>query len=110
MSEVTSSEHSSAFWNQCLLERRQFEFRLLLLGSTCASGVRLACDPFGTPCLLRLLTAGAWCRQAVPTSPPGVAVRERPERRPVLFFEEALTKSTEETSREPEASRRVWPS
>ena len=53
-----------------------------------------------------------------------VAVRERPVRRPVLFFEEAVTKSTEETSREleasrimptkpsrkPEASRRVWPS
>ena len=53
-----------------------------------------------------------------------MAVRERPVRRPVLFFEEALTKSTEETSREleasrimptepsrkPEASRRVWPS
>ena len=61
--------------------------------------------PFGKPCLLRLLAAGPWCRQAVPTSPPGVAVRERPEGRPVLFFEEALTKSTEETSRELEASR-----
>ena len=40
---------------------------------------------FGKPCQLRLLAAGPWCRQAVPTSPPGVAVRERPERlhRPV---------------------------
>ena len=34
-----------------------------------------------------------------------MAVRERPVRRPVLFFEDAVTKSTEETSRKLEASR-----